>query len=77
MFVQSQTQPYLDRHGAGLRMILDFADLDAARFIVVPGQSGNPISAHYADMLEPWRRFSWLGLGTEVVGDTLLLEPRK
>ncbi len=77
MFVQSPTQPYLDRHGAGLRMILDFADLDAARFMVVPGQSGNPLSAHYADLLEPWRRFSWLRLATDIVGDTLILEPRR
>jgi penicillin amidase len=75
--IQNPDRPYRDRHGAGLRMILDFADLDAARFIVVPGQSGNPLSHHYADLLEPWRRFSWLRLGPDMAGDTLLLEPRR
>jgi penicillin amidase len=75
--IQNSDRPYRDRHGAGLRMILDFADLDSSRFIVVPGQSGNPLSHHYADLLEPWRRFSWLRLGPEIAGDTLLLEPRR
>jgi penicillin amidase len=73
--VQNPDRPYRDRHGAGLRMILDFADLDGARFIVVPGQSGNPMSHHYADLLEPWRKFSWLRLGPDTEGETLLLEP--
>jgi penicillin G amidase len=77
MAIQDPDRPYRDRHGAGLRMILDFADLDASRFIVVPGQSGNPLSHHYADLLEPWRRFSWLRLGPDMAGDTLLLEPQR
>jgi penicillin G amidase len=75
--IQDAERPYRDRHGAGLRMILDFADLDSSRFIVVPGQSGNPLSHHYADLLEPWRRFSWLRLAPTVTGDTLLLEPQR
>jgi len=77
MFIQAADQPYLDRHGAGLRMILDFADLDAARFIAVPGQSGNPLSAHYADLLAPWRHFAWLGLAPGKGGETLVLEPQR
>jgi penicillin amidase len=77
MAIQDPDRPYRDRHGAGLRMILDFADLDSGRFIVVPGQSGNPMSHHYADLLEPWRRFSWLRLGPDTSGDTLVLEPRR
>lgn len=77
LFIQSAEQPYLDRHGAGLRMILDFADLDAARFIAVPGQSGNPLSAHYADLLAPWRRFAWLSLAPAKDGETLVLEPQR
>ena len=77
MAIQDPDRPYRDRHGAGLRMILDFADLDSSRFIVVPGQSGNPLSHHYADLLEPWRRFAWLRLGPDTEGDTLLLEPQQ
>jgi len=77
LFIQSAEQPYLDRHGAGFRMILDFADLDASRFIVVPGQSGNPLSAHYADLLKPWQGFSWLRLAQDATGETLVLEPQR
>jgi len=67
--------PFRDVHGAGLRMILDFADLDDSRFMVVPGQSGNPLSAHYADLLRRWRDFEWLRLGPAATGDTLALVP--
>jgi penicillin amidase len=77
ILTQSADQPYLDRHGAGLRMILDFADLDAARYIVVPGQSGNPVSPHYSDLLTSWRQFSWLHVARETTGDTLVLEPQQ
>jgi penicillin amidase len=77
ILIQSADQPYLDRHGAGLRMILDFADLDAARYIVVPGQSGNPVSPHYSDLLTSWRQFSWLHVARETTGDTLVLEPQQ
>ena len=36
------------------RMIIDFADLDKAVWILPPGQSGHPGSPHYADGIEPW-----------------------
>jgi penicillin amidase len=68
--------PYRDVHGAGLRMLLDFADLDRSRFIIVPGQSGNPLSRHYGDLLHPWHDFAWLTLAQEAEGSLLLLEPQ-
>lgn len=41
-------------HGAGLRMVLDFADLDASVFMIAPGQSGHPLSPHRADLARAW-----------------------
>jgi penicillin amidase len=44
-----------DLHGASLRALFDLADLSRSRFIIAGGQSGNPMSAHYADFTRPWR----------------------
>ncbi len=41
-------------HAAGLRMIVDFADLNASRYMVTPGQSGNPNTSHYTDLAPLW-----------------------
>ena len=46
--------PYAAVHGPGLRAIYDLADLDASRFIVATGQSGNPLSIHYDDLNALW-----------------------
>ncbi len=40
---------------SSMRMILDFSDLGASRTIHTTGQSGHPFSAHYRDMVDPWR----------------------
>jgi penicillin amidase len=42
-------------HGASFRGAYDLADLDASRFIVAPGQSGNIFRAHARDFLQRWR----------------------
>jgi penicillin amidase len=78
MFIRDPRHPFSDVHGASFRMVLDFADLDGSRFMVAPGQSGNPLSAHYADLLHRWRDFEWLRLGAEAgtQADTLTLVPR-
>ncbi len=41
--------------GAGYRAIYDLADLDRSHFMIATGQSGNPLSPHYSDLLERWR----------------------
>jgi penicillin amidase len=56
--------PPLDPFGnpsaiASLRMAVDVGDWDRSRFSLPGGQSGNPLSPHYADQLDSWR----LGLG--------------
>lgn len=45
-------------HGAipNHRMVIDLADVERSRFVLAGGQSGNPLSPHYADLLELWLR---------------------
>ncbi|MFL5241994.1 MAG: penicillin acylase family protein [Gemmataceae bacterium] len=39
-----------------LRMVVDVGNWSASRFILASGQSGNPLSPHYADQLPLWER---------------------
>jgi acyl-homoserine lactone acylase PvdQ len=43
--------------------------------MIAPGQSGNPLSPHYADLLAPWRAFDWLYPAHASAVDTLTLAP--
>jgi penicillin amidase len=52
-------------HGAGLRAIYDLADLDASRFMIAPGQSGHPMSAHWGDLAAAWADGALLRLDGE------------
>ena len=60
--------PFEQRFGAGLRIITDLAAPDESRMIIAPGQSGNPLSPHYADLLQRWRDFDWLMPGRAAAG---------
>ena len=51
------------RHGAGYRGVYDLADLDRSRFMIAPGESGNPLSAHAWNMLDAWARGATITLG--------------
>ena len=48
-------------HGPGLRVVFDLGNLANSRFVMATGQSGHPLSRHYADMMEAWRdnRLIW------------------
>ena len=41
---------------ASLRMVVEVGNWGNSRFVVPGGQSGNPLSPHYQDMLPLWRR---------------------
>lgn len=43
-------------HAAGYRGIYDFADPDSSLFVIATGQSGHPLSRHYDDLGQLWRR---------------------
>ncbi|MBX9580376.1 MAG: penicillin acylase family protein [Gemmataceae bacterium] len=38
-----------------LRAVFDLADLGRSTFVLAGGQSGNPLSPHFADQLPPWQ----------------------
>jgi penicillin amidase len=42
-------------HGAGYRGVYDLADLERSRFMVVPGQSGDPASRFARNFMREWR----------------------
>lgn len=62
-------------HGAGFRGTYDLADPDRSRFVIAGGQSGNPLSPHYADLLERWRDGSAITIVGEASGGRLRLLP--
>ena len=41
-------------HGASFRMLLDTANWDRSRMTNAPGESGDPDSPHYSDLLTDW-----------------------
>jgi penicillin amidase len=69
-------------HGAGYRGVYDFADPDSSVFVISTGQSGHPLSRHYDDLGQLWRRgeFVVMSLDEELaraasVGVTRLVKP--
>ena len=41
-------------HGAAFRGVYDLADLERSRFVVAPGQSGNPLSRLAWNFVQRW-----------------------
>jgi penicillin G amidase len=77
MEYKNEAMPFADLHGPGLRMIVDMAAPSEARFLITPGQSANPLSAHYGDLVQRWRDFRWLrpGVATSYVVTRFLPAP--
>ncbi len=42
-------------HAAEYRGVYDLADLDRSRFMMAPGQAGDPFAPHACDLVRPWR----------------------
>jgi penicillin amidase len=36
--------------------VIDLADPERSRYVLAGGQSGNPLSRHYADLFDHWQR---------------------
>jgi penicillin amidase len=51
---------YDQLHAAQYRQVVDFGDPENSRFVVAPGQSGDPASPHYDDLLGLWRGVGYL-----------------
>ncbi|MDE2228256.1 MAG: penicillin acylase family protein [Alphaproteobacteria bacterium] len=71
-----EAQPFADRLGPVMRVIVDMAHPAAARFMIVPGQSGNPLSPHWADLLTPWRNVRYVAFSDDISGGRLVLMSR-
>ncbi len=75
--IRNEIAPFEQRFGAGLRIVTDLAAPQDARMITAPGQSGNPLSPHYNDLLQRWRDFDWLVPGRSTPVSTLVLVPQR
>jgi penicillin amidase len=58
-------EPYQNVHSAGFRGVYDFADPDSSVFISATGQSGHPLSRHYDDLGELWRRGEYIPMSLD------------
>lgn len=72
--------PFLNVHGAGYRGVYDLADPDSSVFVTATGQSGHPLSRHYDDLGELWRRGEYIPMSLDpelaraaAVGVTILM----
>nr|WP_321509690.1 penicillin acylase family protein [uncultured Celeribacter sp.] len=57
--------PFANVHGAAYRGVYDFADPDSSVFIIATGQSGHPLSRHYEDLGERWRRGEYVPMSLD------------
>lgn len=57
--------PFANIHGAAYRGVYDFADPDSSVFITATGQSGHPLSRHYDDLGELWRRGEYVPMSLD------------
>ncbi len=73
---------YQQTSGASYREIFDLADWDRSRAINVPGQSGQPGSPHYGDLLPLWAKGKYFPLAytrkavESVASEKLMLIPK-
>lgn len=65
MMAGTGPDPYMNINGAGYRGVYDFADPDSSVFIISTGQSGHPLSRHYDDMSELWRRGEYVPMSLD------------
>ncbi|MFD2739310.1 penicillin acylase family protein [Sulfitobacter aestuarii] len=61
----SGPDPFFNVHGAGYRGVYDFADPDSSVFITSTGQSGHPLSRHYDDLAQLWRRGEYIPMSLD------------
>jgi penicillin amidase len=57
--------PFHNVHAAGYRGVYDFADPDSSVFINSTGQSGHPLSRHYDNLGELWRRGEYIPMSLD------------
>ena len=75
--IRDQEHPFVQRFGSGMRIVTDLASPQDSWMIATPGQSGNPLSPHFADLVERWRDFRYLKPGRADPVATLTLVPSR
>ena len=55
-----EPEPFANVHGPVYRGVYDFADPESSVFILSTGQSGHPLSRHYDDLGDLWRRGEYI-----------------
>ncbi|MEM8986778.1 MAG: penicillin acylase family protein [Pseudomonadota bacterium] len=45
---------FIAENGATYRMVADMSDVENSKFMLAPGVSGNAMSPHWDDLVEPW-----------------------
>ncbi|MDW4497797.1 penicillin acylase family protein [Sulfitobacter sp. D35] len=78
----SLPDPFHNVHGAGYRGVYDFADPNSSVFVTSTGQSGHPLSRHYDDLAQLWRRGEYIPMSLDeglaraaAVGVTVIRPP--
>jgi penicillin amidase len=56
---------FADVHGPSFRGVYDLADLERSRFVMAPGQSGNPFSPLARNFLRRWRDGATITIGAD------------
>ena len=73
---------YRQISGASYRQVIDVGDWDNSRMQNMPGQSADPRSSHYRDLLEGWATGKYIPMAfsrekvESELGDSLVLQPR-
>jgi penicillin amidase len=57
--------PFLNVNAAVYRGVYDLADPDSSVFVISTGQSGHPLSRHYDDLSELWRRGEYIPMSLD------------
>ena len=81
--VNNQQSPFAHIHGPGFRAIYDMSDIANSQFMIATGQSGNPLSQHYSDLITRWRDGKYLRFMADATTpglqgvEKLVLHPKK
>jgi penicillin amidase len=61
----SGDKPFADIHGSSYRAVYDLDPQGRSVFIIPTGQSGNPLSRHYDDLLPLWAKGKTIPMETD------------
>ena len=63
--ISDDQAPFAQTHGSTYRAVYDLSDLERSLYILVPGQSGNPLSPDYDSFVRPWRDIEYIPMTTD------------